>query len=254
MTSSLSAGNRAVSIAVTILLIAVCFVLSLKDYKKPARLPSAPRSMRAYVNDHLVARSSILLNGSDILEWSNGRANGICSRLAEHYIPLSEGNDIVDGIDCIPVRLKPNLKLRPWIQFWIDPKTGNTCSSREWSAENKPKPVGIRVKDTQPNPNLIPTPVTDKRIPKELPEGYHLAGYLSQDPAIRHYVYSDGLQVVSIFVGQSNAFPKLQGNTVFEQGNTRIYARDNGGCMILCIADLPASVLMQWAQIFITQQ
>lgn len=254
MTSSLSKGNRTVGIAVTVLLIPICFVLSLKGYRKPASLPTAPQSMQAYVNNHLMVRSSILLNGTDILEWVNGRAKGLCSNLAEHYTPINEGSDSVDGIECISVRLKPNLKLRPWIQFWIDPKTGNICSTREWSAENKLKPVGIRVKDTQPNPDLHPTPVTDKRFLKELPEGYHLIGYVSQDPAMRHYVYSDGLQVVSIFVGQPIAFPNAQTNIVFEQGITHIYAQDNGGCMILCMADLPASVLMQWAQIFITQQ
>jgi len=254
MTSSLSKGNRTAGIAVTVLLIPICFVLSLKGYRKPASLPSAPLSIQAYVNDHLMARSSIQLNGSDILEWLNGRANGTFSKLAARYTPIIEGNDNVNGIECISVRLKPNLKLRPWIQFWIDPKTGNICSSREWSAENKLKPVGIGIKDTQPNPDLLPTPVTGKSFLKKLPEGYHLIGYVSQSPVIRHYVYSDGLQVVSIFVGQTSTFPKIQSNVVLEQDITRIYAHNNGGCMILCLADLPASALMQWAQIFITQQ
>ena len=254
MTSSLSKGNRTVGIAVTILLIPICFVLSLKGYRKPASLPTAPPSLQAYVNDHLMARSSILLNGSDILEWLNGRAKGTCSKLAEHYTPITEGKDSVDGVDCISVRLKPNLKLRPWIQLWIDPLTGNIRSSREWSAENNPKSVGIRVKDTQPGPDIYTGQMADKRIPKELPEGYCLVGSISNDPIMRHYVYSDGLQVVSIFVGQTSAFPKLQRNLVLEQANTRIYARDNGGCMILCMADLPASILMQWSQVFITQQ
>ncbi len=254
MTSPLSKGNRAAGIAITVLLIPICFVLSLKGYRKPASLPTAPLSLQAYVSDHLVARSSILLNGSDILEWLNGRAKGTCSKLAEHYTPITEGKDSIDGVDCISVRLKPNLKLRPWIQFWIDPLTGNIRSTREWSAENKLKPIGIRVKDTQPYPGIHLDLIADKRILKELPEGYHLVGSVSNDPTIRHYVYSDGLQVVSIFVGQTNAFPKLQRNLVLEQANTRIYARDNGGCMILCMADLPASVLVHWAQMFITQQ
>jgi|GEM_PF-3688017 len=250
MTSPIKTGHRVLAIAITIVLIIVCFVISLKDYKKPAQLPKAPPSIQTYVNNHLLVRTNTIILGSDILGWANGQAKGICSVLNEHYTPIIEGSDNINGADCLSVRLKPNLKLRPWIQFWIDKKTGNTYSAREWSAENSAKPVGIRVNSTQLSPGLFLNQVTDKRILRELPEGYHLQGYISPDPAIRHYVYSDGLQVVSIFVGQINAFPKIQPKVVMEQNNTRVYAYNNNGCLILCMADLPASVLIRWAQNF----
>lgn len=286
MTPQIKSSYRITAIVVTVFLIVVCCFVSLRYFRKPVQLPRAPISVQSYVARHLLARSAVVLSGSglfrndnnsihgqntlNILNWSDGRTNGISSTLTQHYTSILEGNDNVDGVECRSVRLKPNLKLRPWIQFWIDSKTGHICSTREWSAENKRKPVGIRVNNTKASSYVVINPVTENRILQNLPEGYHLIGSIrgkkesiagfeptgcfSQNPAIRHYVYSDGLQVVSMFVGQMSLFPRLQRNVVFEQGNTRIYASENNGCMTLCLADLPVSVLTQWANEFITRQ
>ena len=240
------------AVSVISVLIIVWVVLLTKNLHAPVSLQKGPGSLQKYVNSTLVFRNSMTLNGTDILRWINGQPRGLYSTLNLHYTPLVEGRDTVNGAECLSIRFKPHLKLRPWIQLWIDDKTGFIHSVREWSAENQRKPVGIKLNTDQALGGYHLAPCNDPGIPHVLPEGYRLIGFLSENSGVKQYFFSDGLQALSILIGKTSVFPNLPKNVV-ELGNMRIASTQKDAHTIILLADLPADAVKQWVQQIIRQ-
>lgn len=235
-------------IILTSLLIVICFAIGIRKNAPPEPPPEAPVWLHAYVDYHLKARSDISITGTEVLDWLKNAPSPKCSELDNHYSVIEEGRDRVNGVECLAVRFKPDLKLRPWIQLWIDPVSKKILSAREWSAENRAKPVGISLESDQ-SPRTFKT---NQRSGANLPEGFRLVDERQIQQSIQQQVYSDGLQVVSVFKTEHGKLLGTANKTIYQHGVQRIAGRQLGVCDLIVIADLPADVLSSWANIIYT--
>jgi len=87
----------------------------------------------------------------------------ITALLKKNYTPQIEGQDTISGRPAYMLRLKPDVKHRPWKQLWVDEKTYAILAIRDWTAQNRIKRSIIVRADLQ----STPTRTNQSSIPAE---------------------------------------------------------------------------------------
>lgn len=92
-----------------------------------AGLVVVPRSPEGVDPGRIVAR---VLRAEQPIVWSV--RDEIRRAQRERCTPILEGSDRIDGRDVWAIRLKPPVRKYPWIEVWVDKRTGKVLGAKEW--------------------------------------------------------------------------------------------------------------------------
>jgi sigma-E factor negative regulatory protein RseB len=173
----------------------------------------------------------------------------------------------VAGLEAQALIVTPKDEYRYPHQFWIHPKSGLLLKSVVLNKDNFPIEVfsflsltlpfsGDKKKLMPPQLMAVPTPfVSDTQgvspSVKKLPDGFKLVRQrirkVGEKNQARHYLYSDGLVAVSVFVEPTNVELKKGFST---HDGTCAYSKQVGTQHITVIGDVPCRTVETFAHAF----
>ena len=181
--------------------------------------------------------------------------------IRSNYTPLVEGEERIAGRDAWVLRLKPNVKQRPWRQIWVDKKTFSILAVRDWSHSNIVR--GSSRLDQTPSVRFV-TPgnpggmrpstaaLRGLTLPSYVPAGFELVdvGAWRDTSSIRHVIYSDGLFNISLFYGFSSRQGREQQERlhVFDCGKVLAVSVPLATGSVMAVADLPEEEMLRIAR------
>ena len=189
------------------------------------------------------------------------------SLIKRNYSTLVEGGDTIDGRPVWTLRLKPSRKDFPWKQVWVDKNTGAIRACRDWSSRNEIK-RSTKTSGVSRSPAQVPAQKLNLIVhhcyggesrrdalrkargllgytfprPRYVPACFELAVVeVDNTDGDLHLVYSDGLYVLSVFIGPTadRAARSIQANRAYDWGQGLAFLTSAHGRSALIVADLP---------------
>lgn len=169
--------------------------------------------------------------------------------------PLLEGEDVIAGREAWTVRLKPP-KGYGWKQIWVEKGTGLVLAWREWTGDDRLKrtmktesvsfgrqtaaraAAGTNLLASSMITGKSPRIAAGLRRARLIPRGFELVSVeVDKYAGDVHYVYSDGLLALSLFVlgGQRTVEDGLR---EWDQGLA--FARRRPWGQVIVVGDVPA--------------
>lgn len=180
----------------------------------------------------------------------------IARLVRRNYTPLVEGEDDVAGRPAWVLRLKPQIKNRPWKQLWVDKRSHAILASRDWTCANRIK-RSMKTLRLAPAVRATAAPIMRLRtghisesvsLPRHIPHGYRLTE-CRQESNQAHIIYSDGLYSISLFYEfPSRPCGEQDGmNQVRDWGQGCVLRTRARRACVTVMADLPAEELRRVA-------
>lgn len=239
--------KRRIGIFITVFLIAVWTVVFAKEFKTAQQLPAVPPEAAGLLAQFNSSKPALPFTPDELTAWSKGNIPGHLSHLAKLYTPIDEGPDMVKDISCRSIRLKPANKYRPWVHLWVDERASKFTAIREWDCSDRPETP----RNINGMPVKLPSAInTDSgKLPKQLPEGYELIKVQKQNNGTVSGVYTDGLQIVMLLIGNNNNLPSdMREGKTYKTGTVRVYSTKSPKGYVICLADLPPDVIALFAK------
>lgn len=191
------------------------------------------------------------------------------ARLPRHYVLALGAADRVAGLATQTLEVRPRDAFRYGYRLWLENDTGMLLKSVRFGADGRPveqvmftrialreRPseadlAGAPVEDALPNPLPLPqaAPATASAWSvANPPEGFELAARQPAAPAVgEHFVYSDGLATVSVYVEPlTGGVPAFTGPS--DRGAMNLYGRVLDGQQITVLGDVPPATVERFAQ------
>ena len=229
--------------------------------------------------EHLVSltgdRREVLRDGTDLRCIF---PNGIVATLRSETLPASNngaidadrfasassqyqlsivGDDRVAGYDAAVLDARPTDAMRYGYRLWLERETGMLVGSKRVAPDGSTveemmftqlalKPVAARA-PAPPSAAPLPTMAGGPTFADPgLPAGFRLVASPPVDGGRRHFVYSDGLANVSLYVE-----PLLEGarpmNGSANRGAVHVFGRVSGPKQIVVVGDVPAATAQRIA-------
>lgn len=166
------------------------------------------------------------------------------------------GNDRVAGYEAVVVDAMPQDAARYAYRWWLEAKSGMLLGSMLIGANGEAierlmftsleLADGVGSAPTAPAAKPAAAPEAPAWQAKALPRGFALVATPSERSGLRHYLFSDGLANVSVYLEPTN--PTIEPFTsTIRRGAVSIAGRADRGLQITVIGDLPVATVQRIA-------
>jgi sigma-E factor negative regulatory protein RseB len=194
--------------------------------------------------------------GSEVRVPSPGAFAGLAAA-RERYRTRLVGTDRVAGFDAVVLEAMPQDAQRYGYRLWLDAGTGMLLGSTLLDADGRTieqlmfTQLALREAahaSTAPVAEPPPRAATEPAGVGGLPEGFRLVADASEPGAVqKHYLYSDGLASVSVYL-EPTATGRVLPTGTLRRGAVNVVGQVHDGWRVVVVGDLPMATIERIAK------